>query len=284
MATFSSSSPGAYNVTITGSSGSLSHSTTIAVTVRSVGSPDFKLFTNAGIVDIQAGNSYANWITIEPNDGFSGIVTLSASVYPAGPTTTFSSSTIFGGSGTSIMTIDVGRSVAAGTYTVIVQATSGKLAHSESIIMIATPFQDITVTPSVSSLSFNTGSSGIATIIVAAQNGFTGTISFLVVSLGSLSCVPSSTTIQSSGSITLKCSTNTAGNYTVWIRITGAPVVHSATIFVHVSAVSAAAPAPLTILGFVPVVFYGIIAATIVVVVAGTVLVLRTRRSASNPS
>lgn len=121
----------------------------------------------------------------------------------------------------------------------------------------------------------------LSTITVASQNGFTGTISFLVIS--PISCFPSYTSIQSPGSITVTCRTSSAGNYTVSIRITGAPIVHSATIFVHVSAISPSASRPLTIIGLAPALFYGITASIIAVAVTGRVLVRRSRRSSTQP-
>lgn len=278
-ATFNSTLVGNYTVIITASSGSLSHSTAIAVIVTPVGTPDFEVFTSWDSGEIHAGNSTTNWITVRPENGFVSTVTLTASVSPAGPTTSFDSSAIFDGSGMSVLTIEVGSTVEIGTHTVIVHATSGNLAHSRTIILFVSPFQDIRVTPEVSSLSFNSGTSGTATIMVAPQNGFAGTISFLVIS--PISCIPSPTSVQSRGSISVTCQSSAPGNYTVSIRITGSLIVHSATIFVHVSAVSPSAP--LTIFGLPPS-FYGIAAAIIVLVVTGTIFVLRSRRSSVPPA
>jgi hypothetical protein len=279
-ATFNSTSVGNYTVTISASSGSLSHTTAVAVIVTPVGTSDFEVFTSWDSGQIQAGNSTTNWITVRPESGFRGTVTLSASVSPVGPTTSFDSSAILGGSGMSVLTIEVGSTVEIGTYNLIVQATSGNLAHSRTIIFFVSPFQDIRVTPEVSSLSFNSGTSGTATITVAPQNGFTGTISFLVIS--PISCIPNATSVQSRGSIAVTCQSSTPGDYTVSIRITGALIVHSATIFVHVSTVSPSAP--LTIFGIPRSFFYGIAAAMIVLVVTGTILVLRSRRSSVLPA
>jgi uncharacterized membrane protein len=140
---------------------------------------------------------------------------------------------------------------------------------------------DVTISTNISSLSFNSGSSGKAIITVAAQNGFTGTITLAVNAPAGVSCRLSPTSIQSSGASTLTCNSNTTGDYTVMITTNGASYQHTTIVNVHVSAVSPAAPAPSTILGLAPAVLYGIIAVILVVVIAGTVLVLSTRRPES---
>jgi len=179
-ATFSSSTPGHYSVAITGASGSLSHTTSVAVTVTAVNTPDFTISASSSSINTQPFISEATIITITPNNGFTGNVTLSASVSPSGPIVTLSSSNIPGGTGTSSLRVYVGSNILAGTYTVTVQATSENLAHSKSIIVTVTDTQDIMVTANGSSLSFNSGASGTATITVSPQNGFIGTITLVV--------------------------------------------------------------------------------------------------------
>jgi uncharacterized membrane protein len=280
MATFSSSTPGDYFVTITGTSGSLSHTTTLAVTVAVVGTADFAISASYSSLNIQAGNSGTAKITVSPNNGFTGTVTLSTSVSPSGPRATMSSSSVSGGSGTSTLTIDVASSVPAGTYIVRIQAADGNLAHSKSITVTVTGTQDVTVTASVSFLSFNSGASGTATITVVPQNGFTGAITLTLNAPSGVSCSLNSTSIQSSGTSTLTCNSSTTGDYPVTIKATGGANPHTTTVNVHVAAVSPAAPAPSTILGLDSAVFYSIIGAIIIIVVGGSVLVLRSKRSA----
>jgi hypothetical protein len=61
------------------------------------------------------------------------------------------------------------------------------------------------------------------------------------------------------------------------IKATAETGLHTTTVNVHVTGLPPAAPAPSKILGLAPAIFYGIIAGIIVVVVAGTALVLRLR-------
>jgi len=136
--TFSSSTPGIYAVTITGTSGPLVHTTIVQVTVTAVGSPDFTISRTPALLTIQAGNSGTSTITITPNNNFAGTVTLTALFLLGGPTATLSTTSISGGSGTSTLTINVASSVGAGTYTVTLQGTSDSLAHSTQVTVTVT--------------------------------------------------------------------------------------------------------------------------------------------------
>ena len=276
--TFSSSIPRDYYVTITGISGSLSHTATLTVTVTAVGTPDFGISASLSSVNIQAGDSSTAMITVTPDDGFAGTVILRPSVSPLGPAATMTSSSISGGSGTSTVTIHAGSSVAAGPYTVTIEATSGNLAHSKSIMVIVTRTQDVMLSASAASLSFNSGASGMATITVALRNGFTGTITLAVTAPTGVSCELSPTSVDSSGASTLTCKGITAGDYAVMITATSGDSHFTTTVSVHVTAALPAAPAPSTTLGLSTEIFYGIVGTIIIVVFAGTVLVLRRSR------
>ena len=138
---------------------------------------------------------------------------------------------------------------------------------------------DVTLTPSVTSLKFDSGTSGSATMTVAPQSGFTGTIALAVATPAGISCILSPASIQSSGTSILTCNSSTAGDYTVTILAAGGASPHTTTLNVHVAAVSPAPPGPSTILGLAPATFFGIIVGIIALVVAGTVLVLRRRGS-----
>jgi uncharacterized membrane protein len=100
--------------------------------------PDFGVAVSPSSLRVQAGNSALSTITIASSYGFTGTVMLSAFVSPTGPTTSLSTSTISGGSGTSSLSITVADAVAAGTYVVTVQATSGSLSHSKQITITVT--------------------------------------------------------------------------------------------------------------------------------------------------
>jgi uncharacterized membrane protein len=213
---------------------------------------------------------------------FGYYVTLSDQVSPSsGLTVAFNPPTLYQGESTVTF-----RSSTPGSYTVTITGTYGSRSQTVivhvTVAVLATGTPDVTLDTGVKSLSLNSGASGTITITVAPQNGFMGTITLAVAAPAGVSCSLNPTSIRSSGTSTLTCKGSTVGDYAITITATGGSSPHSATVNVNVSNASPAAPAPSTILGLSQAVFYVIIGVIIIVVVAGTVFVLRrTRRSGS---
>jgi len=97
------------NVTVTGTSGSLSHDTTVGLTVATPAA-DFTMAVSALLpASVSAGGSATSTITVAPTNGFNGTVNLACSGITGGgtpaPTCSFSPSSVANGSGTSTLTI-----------------------------------------------------------------------------------------------------------------------------------------------------------------------------------
>ncbi len=121
-------------VTITGTSGPVTHTTNVAVTVTAPapGTPDFTLTTSVDSLTITAGNSGTAKITLDPKYGFDNTVDLTITAAPIGPAVTLSRTSI-SGKGSATVTINVSNDIVSGTYTVTVLGTSGNLAHKAQI-------------------------------------------------------------------------------------------------------------------------------------------------------
>jgi hypothetical protein len=147
ITTGSSTPAGASTITITGSdrTASLSHSTSVSLTVNQVAAPDFSVTVNPASQSVTAGSSGTYTVTINPVNGFTGAVSLSASGLPSGATASFNPSSVAGGSGSSTLTISTISSTPAGTSTITITGTSGSLSHTATASLSVSP-QCVTTT------------------------------------------------------------------------------------------------------------------------------------------
>jgi uncharacterized membrane protein len=276
MVSCSSSVAGTYNVTIVGTSDGIRHSAT--ATLRFAISPPPE-FTISAITPLSfaASSTATSSVTVSSLGGFDRQVNLTATVYPSiGLSVSINPQSFVRGWGTSAATFS---SSTPGDYTVTITGTSESLSHTTKIIVAVTLAgpPDFAISANSNSLNIEAGNPGTTRITITTYNGFTGSIGLAVSAPAGVSCDLSPTSIQSAGTTTLTCNSSTAGEYTITIKATAETGLHTTAVNVHVTAVSPAAPAPSKILGLAPVIFYGIIAGIIAVVVAGTALVLRLR-------
>jgi hypothetical protein len=97
------------SVTVTGTSGSLNHSTPVTLTVTTAPAGDFTIAATAlAPASVSAGASSTSTITIAPVNSFTSAVALTCSVAPAatrGPTCSFNPASVPNSSGTSTLTV-----------------------------------------------------------------------------------------------------------------------------------------------------------------------------------
>jgi hypothetical protein len=99
-----------------------------------ISSADFAISSSPSALTIAQSGSATASITATPSIGFNSAIGLSASGLPAGATAGFNPATIGApGSGSSTLTISVGSSTAAGTYSVVVNGSGGGKTHSTTI-------------------------------------------------------------------------------------------------------------------------------------------------------
>jgi PKD repeat protein len=139
VSTQSSTPLGNYTAIIKGTDGSLSHSTTVQVSVSFA--PDFSISANPSSISISRSSSGNTTLSLASLNGFSGTVNLSVTVSPSGPKASLSSSTVTltpGGSGSDLLTIRALKKTPVGAYTVTVTATSGTTTHTTTITVNVT--------------------------------------------------------------------------------------------------------------------------------------------------
>src|SRR5881296_3189477 len=132
--TFTGSNTGSYGVTITGTSGALVHTASVAVTVTAPPTPDFSISANPTSVTFVGGQSATSTISLQSTGGFTGTVSLTAASSPAGVATSCVPSTL---SGTQASTCTM-TGANAGSYAVTITGTSGVLVHTASVAVTIT--------------------------------------------------------------------------------------------------------------------------------------------------
>jgi len=121
------------------------------VTVDVVAQPDFTLSANPSSVTVAQGSTATSTITVNPENGFTGSVTLSASGLPNGVTAGFNPNPT---TTTSTLTFTASPSATTGTSTVTISGTSGSLTNTTNIQLTVTAAAGPKVTLSPTSLTF----------------------------------------------------------------------------------------------------------------------------------
>ena len=125
-----------FNVTVTGTSGSLSHSVTVSFKVVQAPTPDFSMSANPASQNVQQGSTATSMIVVTSINGFSGTFNLSSSappLCPSCPTWSLSPRNVTlpsGGSATSTLTFSTTTGSPTTTFVVNVTGTNGNLSHS----------------------------------------------------------------------------------------------------------------------------------------------------------
>ncbi|SNT41972.1 Serine protease, subtilase family [Granulicella rosea] len=165
----SSAAIGQYNLTVTGTSGSLSATTTIPLTIVA---PSFTI--SSSNIGIGQGSTAYEYLYVNSTSGFAGSVTFSVAGLPSGVTGTFSTNpTTYSTS----LNLSVAASVPAGTSTVTVTGVSGSLSASSSFQLTIYP-PTFSLYDSNPTLTLNQGGSASNYIYVEAQYGFNGAVTF----------------------------------------------------------------------------------------------------------
>jgi uncharacterized membrane protein len=203
---------------------------------------DFALSASPTSLSVMQGDQGSSAISSTIRGGFNSAVTLSASGVPNGTTVSFSPNPIAApGSGSSIMTIDVGAGTALGTYPITVTGSGGGLQHSTTVTLTVTDPPDYTISANPPAVSVAQGGQGNSTITTTIIGSFNNAINL------SASGVPSGTTVtfnpnqiaapgNGSSYMTINVGASTAlGSYPITVTGSGGGVRHSTTVTLTVT-------------------------------------------------
>jgi uncharacterized membrane protein len=118
---------GTYTLALSGTSGSLSHSTTVTLVVNA----DFSLSASPTSRTINQGGSTNYTITIKALNGFTGPVSFSVSGFPSGSTVGFSPNPA-----TTSSVLTVSNATPTGTYTLTITGTGGGKTHTVKVTLV----------------------------------------------------------------------------------------------------------------------------------------------------
>ena len=135
VTTASTTPTGSFTVITTGTSGSLTHTTSVTLVVNSAPAGNYSLSANPTSRSIKQGTSTTYTVNIT-RTSFTGGVTFSVSGLPAGTTATFSPNPTTGNS--SILTVKAATTTRTGTYVLTITGVSGSLTHTTKVTLVVT--------------------------------------------------------------------------------------------------------------------------------------------------
>jgi hypothetical protein len=235
-ATSAATTGGPVTVTITGTSGSLSATSTIALTVNAP--PSFTLSPAASTLTVIQSSNNTDTITVTPANGFTGSVTLSATGLPSGVTASFATNPA---TSSSVLTLTASSAATTGgPVTVTITGTSGSLSATSTIALTVNAPPSFTLSPAASTLTVVQGSNNTDTITVTPANGFTGSVTLSATGLPSGVTASFATNPATSSSVltlTASSAATTGGPVTVTITGTSGSLSATTSIALTVSAV-----------------------------------------------
>ena len=212
-----------------------SASGTGSITVNA--SPSFTLAPSAGTLAVVQGASNTDTITVNPVNGFSGNVTLTASGLPNGVTASFGTNPA---TASSVLTLTASSTATVGGPTTIsITGVSGSVTAITTISLTVNAAPSFTLVPSAPTLSVVQGSNNTDTITVNPANGFTGSVTLVASGLPSGVTVLFGTNPATGSSVLTLTATSTAtvgGPATVTITGTSGSLTESTSLALTVSA------------------------------------------------
>ena len=201
--------------------------------------PAFAISASPTSVSVAQGGSGSSTITTTVSGGFNVAVALTASGQPSGVTVSFNPTSIAApGAGSSVMSIVVASTVAAGTYPITVTGTGGGITHTATVSLTVTAVGagNFTLSASPTSLTIRRGANGTSTITITKSGGFAGSVTLSASGLGSGTTAafsPNPATGTSTVTFTAS-STATTGTRTITITGVSGSLTHTTTISLRV--------------------------------------------------
>jgi hypothetical protein len=138
VSTSSSTPGGTYALTIQGTDGTLTHTTSVTLVVTI---PDFSIFSSLTSTSVARGHTATYPLTLTSVNAFSGMVNLTPTGCPAYSTCSFNPNPVGVPSGRSVksaFSVATSKKTPTGSYTMTLTGTSGSSAHSVTVKLTVT--------------------------------------------------------------------------------------------------------------------------------------------------
>ncbi|MGE5343472.1 MAG: PKD domain-containing protein [Candidatus Omnitrophota bacterium] len=237
--------PGTYTLTITGTSGELTHATTVTLTIQgSQPPPDFSMAASPASREIIQGESTAYTVSLTGSNDFNASVTLSVSGLPAGAGSSFTVNPVaLTPTGETILNLTTTAQTPAGTYTLTLTADGGGKNHSTTVTLKINPKPpdpDFSIAVSPASREITQGESTAYAVSLTGSNDFNASVTLSVSGLpagagSSFTVNPVALTTTGETLLNLTTTAQTpAGTYTLTLTADGGGKNHSTTVTVTV--------------------------------------------------
>jgi hypothetical protein len=137
VSTAATTPTGSYVLTITGTSGALTRTTTVTLVVQPPAAADFSLSPSPASQTVIQGAATSYTINIARTGGFTGAVTFSISGLPAGATGTFNPNPATATSST--LNVTTAATTPTGSYVLTITGTSGALTRTTTVTLVVNP-------------------------------------------------------------------------------------------------------------------------------------------------
>ena len=229
--TTASTPAGTYSLTITGTSGTLTHTATVALVVNAA--IDFTLSASPSSQSVLPGGSTSYSVAITPSGGFTGQITLSVSGLPSGASGSFAPNPA---ATSSTLSVTTSASTPIGGYTVTISGSSGNLTHTTTVtLVVGSPDFALSASPAGQTV-LQAGSTSYG-ITINPTGGFNGQVTLSVSGLPSGatgSFAPNPAATSSTLSVTASISTPT-GTYTLTITGVSGTLTRTTTVSLTVA-------------------------------------------------
>ena len=173
--------PGTYPVTVAGTSGSLTRTTTLTLVVQ--GPPDFTIQVSPATQSVPAGGSAAYQVALASINGFVGDETVTVTGLPAAVGTASVAPSVISTVGSAVLTIATLGTAALGTYQLQVTGAAGTISHSTTLTLTVTAPPDFAVTATPTTRSVAAGSTAGFSVTVTPVNGFSAPVTLALTGL-----------------------------------------------------------------------------------------------------